>query len=384
MTSPRWRHQIMMPGEKSRFDRNRLQQLLSSWLPSSRQSMLGLDISSTSIKMVELSRSGRTPQLERYVVEPLAKDLITDGNINNMDEVADAIRRAWHRLGSPTRRAAIALPTSMAIYKKILVPAGALGDDLEMQVENEANQYIPFPLDEVNLDYQVLGPSSNSADDLDVMICASRKEKVEERVAVAEMAGLKVEIVDIDAFAMMTAFEQIQQQLPDQGMNQTFALFDIGASKIHCSVIRNGQQLYYREQVFGGVQLTRDIQRRYGYTYEEAEAGKRSMSLPDGYESELLYPFVDSLAQEIQRALQFFYTTVSVSQYLRVDYILLAGGCSMLSGLDDAILNRTQISTMIANPFTTMTQAQGIQLKELLLDAPSLLVSCGLALRRFD
>ncbi len=384
MARPLRRHQIMMLGEKSRFDRNRLQQLFSSWLPSSRQSMLGLDISSTSIKMVELSRSGRTPQLERYVVEPLAKDLITDGNINNMDEVADAIRRAWHRLGSPTRRAAIALPTSMAIYKKILVPASALGDDLEMQVENEANQYIPFPLDEVNLDYQVLGPSSNSADDLDVMICASRKEKVEERVAVAEMAGLKVEIVDIDAFAMMTAFEQIQQQLPDQGMNQTFALFDIGASKIHCSVIRNGQQLYYREQVFGGVQLTRDIQRRYGYTYEEAEAGKRSMSLPDGYEAELLYPFVDSLAQEIQRALQFFYTTVSVSQYLRVDYILLAGGCSMLSGLDDAILNRTQISTMIANPFTTMTQAPGIQLKELLLDAPSLLVSCGLALRRFD
>ncbi|MEC5206090.1 pilus assembly protein PilM [Vogesella urethralis] len=346
--------------------------------------MLGLDISSTAIKMVELSRHGRTPQLERYVVEPLAKDLITEGNINNMDEVADAIRRAWHRMGSPTKRAAIALPTSMAIYKKILVPAGALGDDLELQVESEANQYIPFPLEEVNLDYQVLGPASNSADDLDVMICASRKEKVEERVAVAEMAGLKVEIVDIDAFAMLTAFEQIQQQLPDQGMNQTFALFDIGASKIHCSVIRNNQQLYYREQVFGGVQLTRDIQRRYGYTYEEAEAGKRSMSLPDGYEAELLYPFVDSLAQEIQRALQFFYTTVSVSQYLRVDYILLAGGCSMLSGLDDAILNRTQISTMIANPFTTMTQAPGIQLKELLLDAPSLLVACGLALRRFD
>jgi len=212
-----------MSGESRRFDKNRLQQLFSSWLPSSRQAMLGLDISSTAIKMVELSRHGRTPQLERYAVEPLAKDLITDGNINNMDEVADAIRRTWHRLGSPAKRAAIALPTSMAIYKKILVPAGALGDDLELQVENEANQYIPFPLEEVNLDYQVLGPSSNSADDLDVMICASRKEKVEERVAVAEMAGLKVDIVDIDAFAMMTAFEQIQQQLPDQGMNQTFA-----------------------------------------------------------------------------------------------------------------------------------------------------------------
>ena len=373
-----------MAVEKSRFDSSRWRQLLRSWLPSARQSLLGLDISATSIKMVELSQAGRSPQLERYAIVPLPKDAISEGNVNNMDVVATAIRACWQALGSPTRQVALSLPTSMAIYKKILVPAAAHGDGLEVQVEGEANQYIPFPLDEVNLDYQVLGPSPHSADDLDVMICAARKEKVEERVAVAEMAGLKVDIVDIDAFAMMTAFEQIQLQLPDQGMNQTFALFDIGASKIHCSVIRNGQQLYYREQAFGGVQLTRDIQRRYGYTYEEAERGKRAMSLPDGYEAELLHPFVDSLAQEIQRALQFFYTTVSVSQYLRVDYILLAGGCSMLAGLDDAVLSRTQISTMIANPFTTMTQAPGIPLKELLLDAPSLLVACGLALRRFD
>jgi len=190
--------------------------------------------------------------------------------------------------------------------------------------------------------------------------------------------------VDVESFAMMTAFEQIQQQLPDHGMNQTFALFDIGASKIHCNVIRNGQQIYYREQMFGGQQLTRDIQRRYGISFDEAENGKRSMAMPDGYESELLHPFVDALAQEIQRALQFFYTTVSVSQYLRVDYILLGGGCSMLSGLDDAVASRTQISTMIANPFTSMVQSSSIRLKELLLDAPALLIACGLAMRRFD
>ena len=217
-----------------------------------------------------------------------------------------------------------------------------------------------------------------------MLICASRKEKVEERVAVAEMAGFEVAVMDVEAFAMLTAFEQLQQQLPDQGFNQTFALFDIGATKIHCSVVRNGQQLYFREQAFGGMQLTREVQRRYGLTQEEAEKGKRSMLLPEGYESELLQPFVDSLAQEIQRALQFFYTTVSVSQYLRVDYILLAGGSSMLTGLDDAVALRTQISTMIANPFTSMTQAPGIALRELLLDAPSLLVASGLALRRFD
>ena len=373
-----------MAEEKRRFDFSSMQNALGSWLKPPQHSLLGVDVSSSAVKIVVCSAVGHTPQLEHYVIEPLPKDVIIDGNINNMEDVAAAIERALKRLGSPTRRAAISLPTSMAIYKKILVPAAAEEDDLERQVETEANQYIPFPLAEVNLDYQVLGPSLNSAGDLDVMICAARKEKVEERVAVAEMAGLKVEVVDIDAFAMMTAFEQIQQQLPDQGMNQTFALFDVGVSKTHCSIIRNGQQLYYREQPFGGSQLTRDIQRRFGYSFEDAEAAKRSMTLPDSFESELLHPFVDSLAQEIQRALQFFYTTVSVSQYLRVDYILLAGGCSMLPGLDEAVLSRTQISTMIANPFTTMTQASRIPLKELLLDAPSLLVACGLALRRFD
>ncbi|CUA81823.1 type IV pilus assembly protein PilM [Gulbenkiania indica] len=346
-------------------------------------SLLGLDISTTSVKFVELSRAGKNIQIDRYLIEPLPKDAVSDGNLVDIDAVAATIRRGWKRLGSPVRHAALALPTPMAIYKKILIPA-LQADDMEGMVESEASQIIPFPLDEVNLDYQVLGPSPASADDLEVLLCAARKEKVDERVASVEMAGLSARVVDVDSFAMMTAFEQIQYQLPDQGMNQTFALFDIGASKTHCSVIRNGQQLYYREQAIGGHQLTRDIQRRYGISLDEAESGKRMMTLPDGYESELLHPFVDALAQEIQRALQFFYTTVSVSQYLRVDYILLAGGSSMLSGLDDAVAARTQISTMIANPFTSMVQSPSIRLKELLLDAPSLFVACGLALRRFD
>ncbi|KZE33473.1 type IV pilus assembly protein PilM [Crenobacter luteus] len=345
--------------------------------------LIGLDISSSAVKLLEISRAGRNHQIDRYRIEPLPRDAVVDGNLNQIEAVADAIRRAWQALDTTTRDVAVALPTTMAIYRKILVPM-AQSQELEALIESEAQQYIPFALDEVNLDYQVLGPAAHNPDDLEVMLCAARKEKVDERVAAVEMAGLKAAVVDVDAFATLTAFEQIQLQLPEQGMNQTFALFDIGATKIYCNVIRNGQQLYYREQAFGGQQLTRDIQRRYGIPYEEAERGKCSMSLPDGYEAELLHPFVDSLAQEIQRALQFFYTTVSVSQYLRVDYLLLAGGSSLLPGLDDAVSARTQISTMIANPFTTMVQSAAIRPKALLLDAPSLLVACGLALRRFD
>ncbi|AOZ50434.1 pilus assembly protein PilM [Chromobacterium vaccinii] len=367
--------------DKLRLGRSLLEQL---GLGKSHNSpLLGLDISSTAIKLVELSRNGRNIQVERYVTEPLPKDAVNDGNLVDIDGISEALRHGWKRLGSPIRSVAIAIPTPMAIYKKLLVPASQT-EDMDDLIESEANQIIPFPLDEVNLDHQVLGPSPSSLDDLEVLLCAARKEKVEERVAVVEMAGLRAQVVDVESFAMMTAFEQIQQQLPDEGMNQTFALFDIGATRIHCNIIRNNQQIYYREQMFGGHQLTRDVQRRYNISFEEAESGKRNMALPDGYESELMHPFIDSLAQEIQRALQFFYTTVSVSQYLRVDYILLAGGCSMLPGLDDAVAGRTQISTMIANPFTTLVQAPGIRLKELLMDAPSLLIACGLALRRFD
>ncbi|HJV06167.1 pilus assembly protein PilM [Paludibacterium denitrificans] len=345
--------------------------------------LLGLDISSTAVKLVELTRAGKNYQIERYVIEALPKDAVSEGNLVEIESIADTIRKAWKRLGSSTKNVAVAIPTSMAIYKKLLVPISQ-SDDMEGLIESEANQIIPFPLEEVNLDYQVLGPSPASAEDLEVLLCAARKEKVEERVAAVEMAGLHAHIVDVESFAMMTAFEQVQRQLPDHGLNQTFALFDIGATKIHCNVIRNGQQLYYREQAFGGQQLTRDIQRRYGISLDEAEHGKRNMTLPEGYESELMHPFVDALSQEIQRALQFFYTTVSVSQYIRVDYILLAGGCSMLTGLDDAVAGRTQISTMIANPFTTMVHSGAIRLKELLMDAPALLVASGLAMRRFD
>ncbi|MDF0605925.1 pilus assembly protein PilM [Neisseriaceae bacterium TC5R-5] len=367
--------------DKLRFNTSKLSTLglgKSKNLP-----LLGLDLSSTAIKLVELSRAGKNYQIERYVIEPLPKDAITEGNLVEIEIIAETLQRARKKLGSPTRHVAIAIPTSMAIYKKLLVPVSQ-SDNLNELIESEANQIIPFPLEEVNIDHQVLGPSPSSIDDLEVLLCAARKEKVEERVAVVEMAGLKAQIVDVDSFAMITAFEQVQQQLPEHGMNQTFALFDIGATHIHCNIIRNNQQIYYREQAFGGNQLTRDIQRRYGISFEEAEAGKRNLSLPDGYESELMHPFVDALSQEIQRSLQFFYTTVSVSQYLRVDYILLAGGCSLLPGLDDAVAGRTQISTIIANPFSIMVQSGAIRLKELLMDAPSLLVACGLALRRFD
>lgn len=343
--------------------------------------MLGVDISSSAIKMVELSDTGKAFCIERYVIEPLPKDAVVDGNVANLEAVGDAIKRAWRLMGTRVRNVALALPAAAVITKKITIPAEQSESEMETLVEAEANQYIPFALDEVNLDFQVIGPSPATPDEVEVLVAASRKEKVEDRVAAAESAGLKALVMDVESFATLTAYELIQRQLPGEGANQVVAIVDIGATMMHINVLRNGQQIYFREQAFGGNQLTQDIQRRYNLSSEEAEAAKRSGGLPENYEAEVLQPFMDGLALEVSRALQFFYTS---TQFNKVDHILLAGGCGGINGLDEVVANRTQVGTMIANPFLNMTQSSRIKPRQLLVDTPSLLIACGLAMRRFD
>ena len=344
--------------------------------------LLGLDISSSAVKLVELTANGKEGyRVERYTIEVLPKDAVSDGNIANLEGVVDAVKRAWKRLGTSTRNVAMALPGSAVITKKIIVPSGLRDDQLEIQVESEANQYIPFAIDEVNLDFQVIGPAPSVPDELEVLIAASKKERVEDRVAVADAAGLVAVVVDVESLAALAAFELIERQLPDEGKNQTLALVDAGSNVMSLTVLRNGQQVYAREQAFGGAQLTQDIARHYGMTYEEAEAAKRAGSLPEGYEAELLAPFMENLALEISRALQFFFTS---TQYNQVDHIVLAGGCAVIPGVDEVVATRTQVSTLIANPFANMVLSDRVRAKNLLADASSLMVACGLALRRFD
>lgn len=345
--------------------------------------LIGVDISSSSVKLVELSHSPDNAGyiVERYAIEALPKDAVSDGNINNLDALAETLQRAWKRLGTKIKNIAVALPAAAVITKKILLPAGMRDEDLEYQVESEANQYIPFALDEVNLDFQVLGPASGDPDEVEVLLAASRKANVEDRVAAAQAAGLKVVVVDVEPYAAETAFSQIRAQLPDSAEDKCVALIDIGSSVMNVNVLRNGQSIYTRDQQIGGEQLTQQIQSMFGMSVEQAEAAKRSGNLPDNYENDVLSPFRDSLVMEIARALQFFFTS---SQYNEVDYIVLAGGSSVLPGLDDAVATRTQVSTMVANPFALMTLSSRIKNRQLQVDAPALIVACGLAMRRFD
>ena len=356
--------------------------MLANFLQSATPPLIGVDISSSAVKMVEIEQVGKNLlRVERYAIESLPKDAVTDGNIMNLEAVAETMRRAWKRMGTRIKTVSLALPAAAVITKKIIVPAGLRQDELEAQVETEANQYIPFALDEVNLDFQVLGPSPSGPEDVEVLIAASRKEKVEDRVAAAESAGLKAVIVDVESYATQTACELISQQLPNAGRDQTVAVVDIGAAMMHINVLHNGQSIYMREQSFGGNQLTQEIQRRYSLSSDEAEIAKRQGSLPENYDAEVLQPFMDTLALEVARAIQFFFSS---SQFNRVDHILLAGGCAMIPGLDEIVATRAQSSTMIANPFASMALSSRIKPKQLTMDAPALLIACGLAMRRFD
>jgi type IV pilus assembly protein PilM len=345
-------------------------------------SLIGVDISSTALKLVELAETGKgTYRLERYAIEPLVRDVVADGNIANLDLVSDALKRAHKRLGSRNRNVALALPASMVITKKIIVPAGQKEEDLELLVEAEANQYIPFALEEVNLDFQTLGPAPNNPDESEVLIAASRKEKVEDRVAVAEAAGLKPRVMDVESYAMQQAFELISPTLPASGRDQNIALVDIGAHVTHFYVLRNGQFLFSRDQAFGGNQLTHDIQRAFNLTPDEAESAKKSQGLPENYDQDVLQPFMETLALEVTRALQFFFTSTSYNQ---VDQIVLAGGCALLPGIDELVAKRAGVTTIIANPFASMATSDRIRPRQLAQDAPLLLIACGLAMRGFE
>ena len=344
--------------------------------------VFGLDISSSSVKMIEIVDAGKGAyRVERYAIEPLPREAVVDGNINNLEAVAESVKRAHKRLSTRTKHVAMAVPSGAVITKKIIVQAGLREDELEIQVETEANQYIPFALDEVNLDFQLVGPAPSNPEEEEVLIAATRKEKVEDRVAVAESAGLKALVMDVESYAQQSALALVVQQLPNGGKDQNIAVVDIGANAMNVTVLRNDQSVYTREQAFGGNQLTQDIVSRYGMSVEEAENAKRSGGLPDDYETEVLRPFMDNLSMEVQRALQFFFTS---TQYNAVDQILLAGGSAVIPGLDEAVNTRTQVPTMVANPFAAMQTSSRIQLKRLLVDAPSLIIACGLAMRRFD
>jgi type IV pilus assembly protein PilM len=343
--------------------------------------LIGLDISSTAVKLLELSQSGGRYRVESYAVVPLPQTAVAEKNITDVEAVGSAISRAVSRIGLRTKNAAVAVAGSAVITKIISMPASLSDDEMFDQIQLEADQYIPYPMEEVNLDFEVLGPTDKTEDMVDVLLAASRSENVDIRVAALELGGLNAKIVDVEAFAMETAFSLLGQQLADGGVGKTVAVIDVGATMTTLNVLNDFRIIYTREQVFGGKQLTEEIQRRYGLSYEEAGLAKKQGGLPDNYGPEVLQPFKEAMAQQVSRSLQFFFSS---SQYNSVDHIVLAGGCSSIPGIDELLEEKLGMTTSIANPFANMTLASKIKPDVISSDAPSLMIACGLAMRRFD
>lgn len=342
--------------------------------------LIGVDISATSVKMVKLAGDKRSGfQLEAYASSALPKDAIVDGNIHDLEKVSDAIRFTWKLLGVKEKHAALALPASAVISKKVMMQTDMTEDEMTAQVESEASQYIPFSLDEVNLDYQVLGSPAKESSEAEVLIVAARKEKIEDRVAAAESADLKVSVMDVESYATEAAYSLITNQLKQSSSDKTVMVIDIGASITHINVMHKGQSIYSREQTFGGNQLTQEIQRRFGLSTEEAEIAKKKGGLPESYESEVLQPFMQLIGTEVTRALQFFNTATHDHQ--KVEHIVLAGGCSAIHGIDTTVEKMTNVHTVIANPFEKMKLASRLKTQQVAKDAPALLIACGLAMR---
>ena len=217
---------------------------MDALLGRKHSSMIGLDISTSSVKLVELGQAANGEFIvERFASEPFEKGWITDGQIEKFDEVADAVRRVVSKSGTRTKNVAMAMPQSAVITKKIMLPAGLREEELELQVESEANQYIPFSLDEVSLDFCVVGPSATSVGDVEVLIAASRKDRVQDRQGLAEAAGLKPMVLDIESHASRLAMSRIVKTLPNEGKDALVALFEIGADTTSLKVLRDDELL---------------------------------------------------------------------------------------------------------------------------------------------
>lgn len=352
-----------------------------SLLGRKQQPLIGVDISSTSVKLLELSKAGKSYKVESYAVEPLPANAVVEKRIEDMEAVTQAVQRAHLRSGAKNKNAAVAVSGAQVITKVITMPAGMSDSDMENQIRTEADQYIPYPMDEVSLDFCVLNPTEGKPDQVDVLLAATQTQNVDDRRAVLDGAGLVVKVVDVEAYTGEHAFALLRHQVPDEGVDRVVALVDIGATGTSITILHDGKLVFTRDLQFGGKQLTEEIMRRYGLTYEEAGQKKRQGGLPNNYEQEVLGPFKEQAVQQINRALQFFYSN---SNFNSVEQLLLCGGTGTIAGLDSFVEARMGVPVAVADPLKGMVYAARVKMERLAGDAPAMITALGLAMRSFD
>lgn len=344
-----------------------------SFFKKSKGAVLGLDIGTSAIKMVELVPSGSSAKLSRWAIHALPPGAISENTITNVDAVIDVFVRAVARESIKAKRVVSAVCSSHAVSSNIVLPGDLSDSEMEEQVEVEASQFVPYALEDVNLDFQVLGASGLNPDDYEVLAVACRREIIEDYVAVIEAAELNAEVIDIDTYALERV---VGHAHPGSGVD---AVVDIGHSNTHLGIFGDHKTLYSRYQPFGGKQLVDLVVQRYGVSDEEAEGLIRSESPPDGYRREVLPQFVQLTAKETARALQFFHSSSSTSN---VDRVIITGGSSHIPGLVEGVEKELGVPTIVLDPFNNITHK--FDSHHLAQVSGSLAVACGLALRGID
>jgi type IV pilus assembly protein PilM len=349
-------------------------------LGTKKPPIIGLDIGASSIRLLQLSSHGSSYRIEHFAIEPLPQGVIVEKSVQDIEAISDAIKSAIRKSGSNSKYCAVAVSGSAVFTKTISLPSNLAQADIESQVQIEANQYIPYPLDEISLDFEVLGPSARNADMVDILLAASKNENVESRQDALESLGLKAQVVDVESFAIANAFELIRER---DGIRSTEAvgLFDIGYDLSTLMVLRNGRVLYTRDHPFGAHQLLEEIMRRYDMTPEQAGFFKRGEVGPEDFEDAVLEPFMLNVVHQISRALQFY---SSSSDFSNIRTLYLAGDMAMLKGMTDVVEQELGIKTNIADPVSGLELAPSVAVSALTANAPNLMVSMGLALRGFD
>ncbi len=344
--------------------------------------LLGLDITTSSIKLIELAMAGGQYRVESYAAEATPANSMNEKTQVDPETVGASIRRAVKRSGARSHEVAIAISGDAAITKVIQMPRGLRPSELEAQVELQADQYIPFPMDEVSYDFELLGPSEKDADSVDVLLVASRTDNVAQRRSAVMAAGLTARIVDVEAFALENACRLMTHQMPDGGIDHSVAVVDFGASSTTFSVLRSLKVVYTRDFAFGGQQLTEEIMRTYGLSMEEAGRAKKEVGLPGNYQAEVLDPFIDDMTQQISRSMQFYLASGSGRE--QPDKILICGGCANIPGVADVVQSRVGIGAERGDPLGQMKLSSRARAQAVQRDATALLTACGLALRSFD
>lgn len=356
--------------------------LLNRLFGEKKKTLLGVDIGSSSVKLLQLARAGSGYRVACYATRRLPPNSIVEKQVVSVEGLGETL----HKLATVTRTSgasvAVAVSGSAVITKTIAMPASLNEAELENQIIVEADQYIPYPLDEVAIDFERIAESPSNPDMSDVLLAACKKEHVDLRVTALEIAGFSAKVVDIEAYAMARAYRVFSEQAGLQTY-RVVALFDIGATISTLHIIVDGRSLYTREQSFGAAQLTAQVQTAYGFPTVEAETAIREGTLiqQGPYASDILAPFQTEVSEQISRALQFFFLS---SQYNAVDLIILAGGVASSKGLAEEVEAALLTRTLIADPCVGMPVGPQVNQSGLMQDAPSLMLACGLALRGLE